>query len=104
MLTDRCMDGQKNRRKTGPLYHAMPEAGTTKMKQALKLALKAPITTAADDIFFQCLSEKIRLGVTSESSASLKNQALFSSKGESKKFKMPPAAIFVWRFKGQGRH
>ena len=59
------------------------------MKQALILALKAPIPTAADDIFFQCLSEKIRLGVTSESSTRqrihLKNQALFSSKGESKK-------------------
>ena len=30
----------------------------------------------------------------------MKNQALFSSKGESKKIKMSSAAIFVWRFKG----
>ena len=35
------------------------------------LALKAPITTAADDIhqyFFHCFSENIRLDVSSESS------------------------------------
>ena len=51
------------------------------------LTLKAPITTAADDIheyFFHCFSEKIRLDVSSESSARqrihMKNQALFSSK------------------------
>ena len=50
------------------------------------LALKAPITTAADDIhkyFFHYFSEKIRLDVSSESSARqrihMKNQALFSS-------------------------
>ena len=68
------------------------------------LTLKAPITTAADDIhkkFFHCFSEKIRLDVSSESSARqripMKNQALFSSKDESK---MSSAAIFVWRFKG----
>ena len=46
------------------------------------LTLKAPITTAADDI--RNLSEKIRLDVSSESSARqrihMKNQALFSSK------------------------
>ena len=51
-----------------------------------KLTLKAPITTAADDIhkFFHCFSEKIRLDVSSDSSArqriQMKNQALFSLK------------------------
>ena len=59
------------------------------------LTLKAPITTAADDtdlyfiiVFF---SEKIRLYVSSESSARqrihMKNQALFSLKYKSKKIK-----------------
>ena len=35
------------------------------------LTLKAPITTAADDIhkYFHCFSEKIRLDISSESSA-----------------------------------
>ena len=57
------------------------------------LSLKAPITTAADDIHknYHCLSEKIRLDVSSESSARqrihMKNQALFSSKDKSKKIK-----------------
>ena len=50
-----------------------------------------PITTAADDIHKHCFSEKIRLDVSSESSARqrihMKNQALFSSKDKSKKFK-----------------
>ena len=70
------------------------------------LTLKAPITTAADDIqnFFHCFSEKIRLDVSSESSARqrihMNNQALFSSQGRSKKIKMSSAAIFVRRFKG----
>ena len=70
--------------------------------------LKVPITTVADDIheyFFHYFSEKIRLDVSSESSARqrihLKHQALFSSKHKSKKkIKMSSAAIFVWRFKG----
>ena len=51
------------------------------------LTLKAPVMTAADDIhkyFFHCFSEKIRLDVSSESSARqrihMKNQALFSLK------------------------
>ena len=54
------------------------------------LTLKAPITTAADDIhkYFHCFSEKIRLDVSSESYARqrihMKNQALFSSKDKSK--------------------
>ena len=42
-------------------------------------------------IFFRCFSEKIRLDVSSESSARqrihMKNQALFSSKDKSKKLK-----------------
>ena len=55
------------------------------------LTLKAPITTAADDIhkyFFYCFSEKIGLDVSCESSARqrihLKHQALFSLKDKSK--------------------
>ena len=58
------------------------------------LTFRAPVTTAADDIykyFFRCFSEKIRLDVSSESSARqrihMKNQALFSSKDKSKKIK-----------------
>ena len=58
------------------------------------LTLKAPITTAAEDIykyFLNCFSEKIRLDVLSESSARqrihMKNQALLSSKDKSKKLK-----------------
>ena len=59
-----------------------------------RLRFKAPITAAADDIhkyFFHCFSERIRLDVSSESSARqrihLKYQALFSSKDKSKKLK-----------------
>ena len=54
------------------------------------LTLKAPITTAADDIhkyFFIGFLEKITLDVSSESRIHMKNQALFSSKDKSKKFK-----------------
>ena len=57
------------------------------------LPLKAPITTAADNIhkYFLLFSEKIRLDVSSESSARqrihMKNQVLFSSKDKSKKLK-----------------
>ena len=65
------------------------------MSQFLEfLTLKAPVTTAADDIhyyFFHCFSGKIRLNVSSESSAGqrihMKNQALFSPKDKSKKLK-----------------
>ena len=50
-----------------------------------------PIVTAADDTFFRCFSEKIKLDVSSESSARqrihMKNQALFSSNDKSKKLK-----------------
>ena len=56
--------------------------------------LKVPITTAEDDIhkyFFIVFQGKIRLDVSSESSARqrihMKNQALFSSKDKSKKLK-----------------
>ena len=61
--------------------------------EGTKFTLKAPITTAADDIhkYFHCFSEKIRLGVSSESSARqrihMKNQALFFSKDKSEKLK-----------------
>ena len=55
------------------------------------LTLKAPITTAADDIhkYFQYFSDKIRLDVSNESSARIhmKKQTLFSSKDKSKKLK-----------------
>ena len=56
------------------------------------LTLKVPIMTAADDshkYLFIVFSEKIRLDVSSESSARQrihkKNQALFSSKGKREK-------------------
>ena len=56
------------------------------------LTLKAPITTAAHDIhkyFFIVFQKKIRLDVSSESSAKqwihMKNQALFSLKDRRKK-------------------
>ena len=64
-------------------------------KSWIFLTLKAPITTAADDIYkyffavFFFFSEKIRFGVSSESSARqrqmihLKHQTLFSSKEQS---------------------
>ena len=62
--------------------------------EKVNLTLKAPITTAADDIhkyFFIVFLEKIRLDVSSESSARqrihVKNQALLSSKYKSKKLK-----------------
>ena len=68
--------------------HAIVSLG---MAAFAALALKVPITTAADDIhkyFFHCFSEKIRLDVSVESSARqrihMKNQALFSSKDKSK--------------------
>ena len=58
------------------------------------LTLQTPITTVADDIqkyFFHCFSEKIRLDISSESSARqrihMKNQALFSSKDKTEKLK-----------------
>ena len=55
-------------------------------------------------IFFHCFSEKLRLDVSSESSARqrvhMKKQALFSSKDKRKNNKMSSVAIFVWRFKG----
>ena len=57
---------------------------------ASQLTLKAPITTAADDIhnIFLCFLEKIRLDVSSESSARqrfhMKYQALFSLEDKSK--------------------
>ena len=65
------------------------------------LTLKASITTAADDIhFFSLFFREIRLDVSSRQRILMKNQALFSSKGKSKKIKLSSAAIFVWRFQG----
>ena len=71
------------------------------------LTLKAPITTTADDIhkyFFHCYSEKLRLDVSSESSAGqrihLKNQALFSSKDKSEKIKCRLLQFLFGAFKG----
>ena len=53
---------------------------------------------------FSLFSEKIRLNVSSESSARqrihMKNQTLFSSKDISKKLKCRLLHFFVWRFKG----
>ena len=51
------------------------------------LTLKAPITTAADDIhkYFHCFSDKIRLAARQR--IHLKRQALFSSKDKSQKIK-----------------
>ena len=57
------------------------------------MTLKAPITAAADDThkYFFIVSKKIRLDVSSESSARhrihMKNQVLFSLKDKSKKLK-----------------
>ena len=70
------------------------------------LTLKEPITTAAYNIhkyFFIVFQRKIRVDVSSESSAKqrihMKNQALFSSKDECKKLKCL-IEISVWRFSG----
>ena len=56
------------------------------------LTLKAPVTTAADDIhnFFFPARQRIHM----------KNQALSSSKDKSKKIEMSSAAIFVCCLKG----
>ena len=70
------------------------KASYTAEKHGIGLTLKAPITTAADDIhkyIFFHFSEKIRLDVSSQSSTRqrvhMKNQALFASKDKSKKTK-----------------
>ena len=67
-------------------------AAISRIRPKVCLALKAPITTAADDIhkyIFIVFQKKIRLDSSSESSARqrihMKNQALFSSKYRSKK-------------------
>ena len=62
-------------------------------KHKLQYQLKAPITMQQTTFIniFHCFSEKIRLDVSSESSARqrihMKNQALFSSKDKSRKLK-----------------
>ena len=70
------------------------------------LMLKAPITTAADNIhtyhtfslFFR-EKEKIRLDISCQpSTRHMKHQALFSSKDKEEN-KVSSAVIFVWRFK-----
>ena len=68
--------------------------GKNGKKWRCTINFKALITTAADDIHKYCFivfSEKIRLDVSSESSARqrihLKHQALCSSKDKSKKLK-----------------
>ena len=76
-----------------------------KTEKNICLTFKAPITTSADDIFkyFSLFLEKIRLEVSSESSARqrihMKNQSLIFFEDKRKKTKMSAAAIFVWRFK-----
>ena len=59
--------------------------------------------TDVDGISFHCFSAKIRLDVSSESSARqrthMKNRALMSSKDKSKKFKCRLLHFFDWRFK-----
>ena len=62
------------------------------------LTLKAPITTAADDIKnFHCFSDKIRIDVSCEYSARqrihMKNQALFSLTDKSKTLKCLPLQL-----------
>ena len=62
-----------------------------------------PITTTADDIHkYHCFSEKIRLDVSSESSARqrihMKNQALFSLKNKSEKLKFLQFLFGALRF------
>ena len=72
------------------------------------LTLKAPITTAADDIhkfiFFPCFSEKTRLNISSESSAGqrihLKHQALFSLEDKSEKLKCRLLQFLVGTLRG----
>ena len=71
------------------------------------LTLKAPITTAADDIhiyFFLFFSEEIRLDVSSVPSArqriQMKKIKAYLIRKIQVKIKMSSAAIFVWRFKG----
>ena len=70
------------------------------------LTLKAPVTTAADDILiFSYFSEKTSLDFPCESSAGqtihMKSQDLFSLKNKKNiTFRMPYVSNFSWRFKG----
>ena len=66
----------------------------------IRVTLKAPITTAADDIhkyFFIVLQRKSDL-IFQVNTLNIKHQALLSSKDKSKKIKVSSAAIFVRRF------
>ena len=67
------------------------------------LTLKAPITTAADDIhkyFFIVFSEKVRFDVSCESSARqkihMKHQAVFSLKDKSENNTSVVCCNFAW--------
>ena len=75
------------------MYEICSSEETNPLVYGWNLTLKDPITTATDDIhiYFHCFSEKIRLDVSSETSARqrihTKNQALFSLKDTSKYLK-----------------
>ena len=71
----------------------------------LDLTIKAPITTAADNIhkYFSFFSKKIRLDISCESSARqrihMHFKPYFLRKIKVKQIKVSSAAIFVRRFK-----
>ena len=89
------MSGQGTNYKTSITIHDASKMSMLKRQSRLQQATFI-------NIFFIFFSEKIRLDVSSESSAGqgihLTNQSLFSSKDKSE-IKMSSAAIFVWRFK-----
>ena len=69
------------------LLHCKPNCSIGRTITIIILILRVPIRTAADDIhkyFFHCFLKKIRLDVSSESSARqrihMKNQAFFLQK------------------------
>ena len=79
------------------IYLSQSALQISKQQKTKVLNLKAPVTTAADDIhkyFFIVFSEKIRLDVSARQRIHMKNQAIFSSKDKSKKIKMSSAAFF----------
>ena len=80
--------------KSGPHLDSSPDSTCPLHENSKTLTLEAPTTTAADDIhkhFIHCFSKKIRLHVSSKSSARqrihMKKKALFSLKDKSKKLK-----------------
>ena len=82
-------------------YSVLSELSSSTTFKPLKRQSRLQQTTFIN-IFFQCVSEKIRLNVSSESYARqrihMTNQAIFSSKDKRINPKMSSAAIFVWRF------